>query len=241
MLVGTNRLRTRRGMTAEVQGRRMSGDMCTSLGNGFTNLMVFLFICEEYKMSGLGFVEGDDGIFAVQGELRAEMFAALGFTVDIKEIQSPGDGHFCGMQFSSDYTLVKDARDVMRKFGWTHSNIHAGDKVMKELLRAKALSLAYELPDCPIVWAIAKRALADTAGSEPRFVYDGYHMPPPAQINLDFGHPSDCARRYYESRYGVSVAEQLRIEEAILAGSHDMLLSPPPDVQLYAAAYLESV
>lgn len=36
-----------RDFLVELSATRMSGEMCTSLGNGFTNLMVMLFLCEE--------------------------------------------------------------------------------------------------------------------------------------------------------------------------------------------------
>lgn len=36
-----------KGFDVSVRGARMSGDMCTSLGNGFTNLMVMLFLASR--------------------------------------------------------------------------------------------------------------------------------------------------------------------------------------------------
>lgn len=46
---------------ARIPACRMSGEMCTSLGNGFTNLMVFLFLCELFGFEDSDCViEGDD-------------------------------------------------------------------------------------------------------------------------------------------------------------------------------------
>jgi hypothetical protein len=62
-LSGTNRMRTRSGIRASCPGRRMSGDMCTSLGNGFSNLMLVKYIVESRGGTFDGIVEGDDGLF----------------------------------------------------------------------------------------------------------------------------------------------------------------------------------
>ena len=86
VISGENRMRTRTGVTANVRGRRMSGDMCTSLGNGFTNLMLARFIVHEKGGKLEGFVEGDDGLFCTDVELDSGDYAKLGFTIKIEEV-----------------------------------------------------------------------------------------------------------------------------------------------------------
>lgn len=80
----------------------MSGDMCTSLGNGFSNKMKAEFLA--YKAGGTidGFVEGDDGLFVTNFELRSSDYEKLGFTIKIEEIADPCEASFCGMIFGED-------------------------------------------------------------------------------------------------------------------------------------------
>jgi len=154
----------------------MSGEMCTSLGNGFTNLMLALFIASLRHGHLEGYVEGDDGLFATDFELTKEDYLNLGFTMkNVDEVFHPGWASFCGMLFGDSLQIVRSPRRFLENFGWTHSAVHGGEKVMLGLLRAKALSAVYETPHCPIVSVLARRALHHTRGVTPRFVNDGFH------------------------------------------------------------------
>lgn len=227
-IAGTNRLRTKAGVRLDIKGRRMSGDMCTSLGNGFSNLMLALFIAQEQGGNLEGFVEGDDGIFATDFEMTAEMFSSLGFTVKIKEHSDPCLAHFCGMTMTQDGTILKDPRRVFQTFGWTHSFIGAGNRIMDSLLRSKALSLAYELPQCPIIGQLSRTALELTEGCTPR-EETGLYRPAPKDVKIESFCPSSEARVLMEELFGISVDTQLAVEHAIR--EHDMLtvarLVPP--------------
>lgn len=220
-LTGVNHLYTRNGVKTRIKGRRMSGEMCTSLGNGFTNLMLMAFMCEENGATWRGFVEGDDGIFAISGPVPTkEQFAALGFEIKLAEIRDPTLGGFCGVVAASS-GLIRDPVRFLQTFGWTTNSVSAGPKVMKELLRAKALSALYETPSCPLIAAIATRAYELTNGSNPRWVYDGYHitplkdaLPPMASIDPD-------TRALFHELYGISPDDQVRLEERI-SQAHDL-------------------
>lgn len=225
---GTNRLRTKSGVGLTLEGRRMSGDMCTSLGNGFTNLMLALFIAHEAGGHLDGFVEGDDGLFAVDFEMTSEMFSGLGFTVKIKEHSDPCHAHFCGMTMTADGTIIKDPRRVFQTFGWTHSFIGAGHRVMDELLRSKALSLAYELPQCPVIGQLSRTALELTEGCGVREELGIYRRAPRVYTPPPF-RPTADARTMLQEHFGISIETQLAAEEAIRG--HDLLkvaaLIPP--------------
>lgn len=192
VLSGENRLKSQKHkFRVRLNARRMSGDMCTSLGNGFTNLMIVLYIAQQkgYKPTDCsGFVEGDDGLFAVPFSMDATDFTSLGFTVEIKEVAHPYEAHFCGMRMSPDGTILKDPIKFFSKFGWTDSCIHGGESVMMSLLQAKALSAIYELPQCPIIGAAARRCLQVSAGHRPRFA-DTYKATP-AQFDIQEFAPS---------------------------------------------------
>lgn len=217
---GKNKIRTRIGTKVTLRGRRMSGDMCTSLGNGFTNLMLFSFFCDRRGANFDGFVEGDDGIFAVSGEPPSSSdFSRLGFEIKLAEISSPSLGGFCGIYSAGD-SLIRDPVRFLQTFGWTTTCVDGGPKVMMQLLRAKALSALYEAPACPIVTAVAHRALQLTAGFDPRFELDGYHQPVPDFV------PSPApigatTRELFEQLFSVDAATQVAIEERV-ANSNDL-------------------
>jgi len=225
-ITGRNSMRTRSGCYADVMGRRMSGDMCTSLGNGFTNLMLIHYLSVKHNFIYDGYVEGDDGIFAICNfELTKDHYLACGFSIKIVELPSPCLASFCGLVCGRDLQIIRDPYRFIQKFGWTHSLIYAGDRIMNELLRAKALSAVYESPHCPIVGVLARYALSVTRGCNPRFVDDGYHTLPPDEFSIPEFSPSLETRQLFQDCFSISVSEQYIMESLINQGKFD-LLSP---------------
>lgn len=211
VLTGKNCLRTRFGLRAVVHGRRMSGDMCTSLGNSFTNLMLALFVAKENGSELDGIVEGDDGLFRTNVLLDADMWLRLGFTIKIQEVVDPFTASFCGVVVAPDRSFLRDPRSFLSKFGWSENYIHSSTRVHLQLLRAKAMSALSETPNCPIVSALAWRAYEKTAGVDPRFVSDGYHE---NVACATFSPPcvSECAREQFSKLYGISSEVQKKLE-----------------------------
>lgn len=244
-LAGENKLRTRAGVKASVRGRRMSGDMCTSVGNGLTNLLVVEFIVAEKVgdvNSGLhALVEGDDGLFASPVELAAEDFEKMGFTAEIHKIDHPWQGHFCGASLAPDGTVLKDPHKVLSTFGWTHSMIGCGEETAMGLLRAKALSLTHEAPQCPIVGKLARAALDFTQGYEPRWT-DTWKQKMWEDLPLGVYCPSDAARDEFARKTGISAEVQVLVEDRIQSrdlNSLHTLIRPPRDVEWYSSVYVE--
>lgn len=265
ILKGVNEIKSRIGFKARVRGRRMSGDMCTSLGNGFSNLMLAKFLASEQGKELYGFVEGDDGLFSTEAVLRSEDYAKLGFTIKLVELPDPcagspvgllnrmgsaeapavdvtdSPGAFCGLTFADDGSIIRDPVKFMQGFGWTLSFLYAGPKIMDELLRAKALSALYETPQCPIVAPMAWKALALTRGVVPRFVDDGYHNVPRDEKFLEPYNPSSQVRELFFQNYGISPEVQMQCEKCIKG--NDMsglatLIPPPPEVLDYSHKYV---
>lgn len=214
-LTGKNHLKFRNGVSVTIKGRRMSGDMCTSLGNGFTNLMLMGFCAEKLGFEQTGFVEGDDGIFRVDHVEPAvsELLRKLGFLIKLTEVSDPALGGFCGI-VAADNGNLKDPIRFLQTFGWTSSCVSANKGIMLALLRAKALSAQYELPQCPVIRAIADRALQLTTGVEPRFSVDGFHQAPPAQQPPTF-EPTAATRELFSRLYTITPVAQLALEAQI--------------------------
>jgi hypothetical protein len=211
-----------RGFILKILGRRMSGDMCTSLGNGFSNLMLFMFVAHSKGGVALGIVEGDDALFVSTVVLTAEDFEEMGFVIKIHPYDSLFEASFCGMLLSQDGVLLRDITRVIPKFGWTFSPRREGSaNVRMGLLRARALSLAYESPRCPILFALARRALEVTYGFKPIFEHSYHHalvagwcdlFSKEMVESLALG-PSLQARCDFATKFGISVPVQLRVEE----------------------------
>lgn len=151
-----------------LNGVRMSGDMCTSLGNGLTNLILMHAVCAFHgsKVTG-GAVEGDDGVFKILGYVpTAADFADFGFTIKIEKHDRLQDAGFCKKYFD-EHVLdnVVDPAELLVKFGWTHSLQRLGNQhTLAALLRAKADSLESVLPGAPLVGSLVhfvRRVLGD--------------------------------------------------------------------------------
>jgi hypothetical protein len=229
---GRNKMRTRSGVSATCKGRRMSGDLWTSLGNGFTNLMLARFIVSEKRGTLEGFVEGDDGIFSTDVSITKEDYENLGFTIKIEEVDDPTTASFCGLVFAGSGEIIRDPRRFIQSFGWTQSFISGGEMVMKSLLLAKSLSSVYEAPQCPIVGAVARRGIIEAGNVVPLFETDGYHDALP-DFDVPAFSPSDDTRVLFFAKYGIPPEVQVDLERDIMRGeleSFSKVVAPHRDL-----------
>lgn len=210
------------GFRIEVDGVRMSGDMCTSLGNGFSNLMLFLYALSEDGLSGEGVVEGDDGLFWTSGPLDESRFARLGFNLKVIQHTDFLRASFCGLVVTSVGTSMADPRKVIANLGWSHSPLAYGkEKTKLGLLKSKALSLIYEHPRCPILTPLALRilyltatvdAINETGYKQDIINVERVKFKDATQREIDAG-INTAIRLDFEAVYGVPVAEQLILED----------------------------
>jgi len=216
-----------------IKSRRMSGEMDTSTSNGFTNLMLFLFVCSELGLSDRqirGFVEGDDGIFRCDCNIIGfakkleEKFTQLGMIIKIGVTPHLERASFCGQVYHiEDKVVVTDIREQVCRFGWTNKKyVNAKVPVLKELLRAKGYSLAYQYAGCPILGLLGHKILELTEGVKVRDSiinsYDQYtreKMRTSMKAELTYREPGMATRYLVEELYGVCVDEQKDIEKSI--------------------------
>jgi hypothetical protein len=217
-----------KNFTVKLEATRMSGEMCTSLGNGFSNLMFMLFICE---MNGntdvVGVVEGDDGLFTMNGEFpTSEDFAKLGLIIKMDVHESIETASFCGLVFDrEDLINVTDPREVLAGFGWGASK-YSGSRKSKllTLLRCKALSVAHQYPGCPILGSLAQYALRVSRSHDVRNTILNWQNTYEREQLLEvlgsgkrgtdlYVIPPPRTRFLVEKLYGISVEHQLHIEQ----------------------------
>lgn len=144
-----------------VDATRMSGEMNTSLGNGFSNLMIQLFIvhCKNKHAVWKGFVEGDDALATIDppdASPEVADYEALGMNMkEVLSFDDLGEAGFCGMLFSPDdpnLTVVTDVKKVLAKTGWSNMQyVQSNNRTLNALLRNRAYSIAYSYAGCPIL------------------------------------------------------------------------------------------
>lgn len=217
-LCNKNKIFSAKGCKGRCRALRMSGEMSTSLGNGITNLMIFLFICHEHQIEFYdAVVEGDDGLYVVSKKLKKEWFAELGFLIKLEQVEDLFHANFCGMTISSDYEIIRNPRYVLSTFGWVQGYLESKQTTINELLRAKALSVCYEIPQCPIVGALARKALVQTRNCRARWIDDGYHTPCD-EIPIPAFKPSLSTRLLVQDFFHISIEQQKECEKLIMSG-----------------------
>jgi len=214
-----HKLRYRKFVVSGVEGR-MSGDLWTSLGNGFTNLMMIKFVCRALGYDPVGVFEGDDGLVRMDGPIPTrEMFARLGFDSKIELFNSLGEAGFCKMKFTDNAVQVTDPIERLTKFGWT-ADIRATGNTLWNLRYTKALSLKAEFPQCPILGPFSDYIIrcCKASGVRLRLIYDEDRMWVAQKIEgasrwLDeLSVPPLDARLLVERLYGITVSEQEAVE-----------------------------
>jgi len=227
--IGGKNVAKSRFSTITVRGCRMSGDMCTSLGNGLSNYIVMSWLCKKNGAMVSGVFEGDDGLFSAGKVLDFRPLENSGFIVKVETHDKPEFASFCGNIVSCGRFLLRDPRKVLCTFGWSHSPLASCPRHRAGLLRAKALSLGNETPYCPVVRALALRAIRDTVGAAPLW-QSGWkeheaakmRLHEPAIVMLLEDEVPMGVRIDFALLYGLSPAEQVEMERLILT-SYDPL------------------
>lgn len=214
--------------TCLIEGTRMSGEMDTSLSNGFANLMLFLFLAHKNKATDVkGFVEGDDGIFVVtpnSARPTVEQFKDLGFNIKIGVTDALSEASFCGQVYDmTDLKVVTDPLEVLARVGFTNKRyVNAKHSTRMALLRAKGFSLVYQYDGCPILATLGKRLLELTEGytvgdkivnaldqwEKARLVEAMYNKLPSSPVGMN-------TRALVEKLYNIPIFEQIEMEHWI--------------------------
>lgn len=215
-----------------IDATRMSGEMTTSLGNGFTNLVLMLFVCHEMGLVGptepVGVVEGDDALFSFLPSKvpTSQMFENLGCKIKLNVHESLNEASFCGLIYDeNDKSVVPDPKHVIATIGWAESKYHrATDKKRKAVVRAKALSALYQYPACPIVSDLCRHILSATRGMDVRGVVEHMDWWQRKKVLDALRRPrfyeriepiGSGTRELVERLFGITLEQQLQVEAQI--------------------------
>jgi hypothetical protein len=222
-----------KNFTVSINGKRMSGEMCTSLGNGFSNLMFMLYLCHKNGNTDIkGVIEGDDGLFVMTGEPpNQQMFKDFGLNIKMGRVSDLNHASFCGMVFDlEERTNITNIIEELVSFGWTTNRYTRSRKgVHMCLLRAKALSLAYQYPACPILSTLAFQICKLTASYDSEsflakqrtFAFNQYEIVMVDEAIAYFKknkldeEPGPKTRLLVEQLYGITIQDQFTIEKYI--------------------------
>lgn len=189
----------------EIEATRMSGEMNTSLANGWMNLMSFLFEC-----------------YRTGNKPTAEGLASNGFTVKIERVSGIADSSFCGFLFHpDDKILLKNPIMVILDFGWLKSQYSNArlTKIMG-LYKCKALSFLYQYRGAPIIDAFARYVLRVCDQYKLQEYYTCTFMYRRMKAALENYEQTKltpiptgiCTRMLVEDKFGIKVSDQVEIE-----------------------------
>jgi hypothetical protein len=229
-----------------IHAKRMSGEMCTSLGNGFSNLIFTKFVAHEHSLKVKSIHEGDDGLISSDSEIKQVWFEELGLRIKIEEIDDISSASFCGIIFDpKDLQNITNPLKVLANFGWT-SNQYWGarESTKRALLRSKALSLIYEYPGCPVVQELAlyalrhtrdvKRLTKFTHGRRDIDMFMRQRILSAIEFqDLPVAIPGVQTRHLMEQEFGITVEMQLKIESYLRSLDHLQVLQIPYLLPLY--------
>lgn len=156
---------------------RMSGEVDTSVANGFTTLMVIGHVHERFLHTFRSLVEGDDNNTKSKLRMTPEMFLPYGLNIKIFAAPNEFEGGFCGMQFDPEAnTNIIDPVKVILKSCWSKRQYN--DAVLstrQALTKSVALCRLHEAPGCPIVQEFAAYLLRMTYRNRANFQHLDYY------------------------------------------------------------------
>lgn len=147
---------------------RASGEMNTSSGNGFSNLVLYTYATRvKGAVEQRGQFEGDDGITNTLPDIArptTQDFKNLGWSCKLESHNTISEASFCGIVADVDEKVnVTNIRNYLLDFGWTKQQyLEANDNTIKALIRAKGFSAIYQYRGCPIIEELGRYALRVT-------------------------------------------------------------------------------
>lgn len=228
-LLGTNMISLGEVLVSLI-GTRMSGEMNTSLGNTFTNIMILKFLVYEKDPSAKVhcFVEGDDALYRVNPESAApteKEYFDLGWNIKLGRHTELNEASFCGMVFDPQNlgAVLCDPTKKLLTTPWISSQYaESRECVLETLLVAKAYSLmAY--PGCPVVAPMSRWIIRNYKFDEEIFLRYLSTMTPYERDKMVEVHSfrlrlveteiSMSSREIVERKFGMSIQEQLQLEK----------------------------
>lgn len=219
-----NRGRTRKGLTFLTHGTRMSGDMDTSLGNCIIMFLMLKIYLIKHNIKHSLMINGDDSLIVIERRDLAKsrdigIFKEFGFNMKFEVATNIEEAEFCQARFiNTDYgpTMSRNPIRILGRTSWTTTKY--GRKDIRAFLNTIGLCERAASYGVPIASALATKLIEMAATSRKVTL-----SPWLTQQYLDKLRPWKTGppkitletRTSFESAWGISVADQLRIENSI--------------------------
>lgn len=231
-----------------VKAKRMSGEMDTSLSNGFTNMMLTFFTANQKHVSQgyvgnmeswinnyheyvTGVFEGDDGlcVFHPNCHPTTKDFTQMGVIIKLEDVPAIGLASFCGNLFDPiDLIQVCDPIKVVASIGWSNKKyVKASQQTRYAILRCKANSYLNQYRGAPIIQSLAAyilRTCPEDVERELRYVENSGHW----------------MKGKYSQAY-TSLNKTLKLTPRRTRLLVEQLFNIPIDVQITFEKYLDSL
>lgn len=225
-IIGKSNIAKSKFFACRVHGKRMSGEMNTSLGNGFSNLMFLLYACHKYKLKYTGpIIEGDDALIGLNERIPADYYLKMGLNVKLELVDDISEGSFCGLVYDPvELVNIREPLESICTTPWITRKYAACQKPKYfSLLKSKALSLMFEYPGCPIVYNYGKKLFDLLSDYKIEFeVSDSWSKTEQRRIlnkyisnNIPYKETGLRTRLLMEKVFKIPISCQLRIESEI--------------------------
>lgn len=159
-ILATNNIAKSKYFSVKTDAKRMSGEMNTSLGNGFSNLMFLLYACHKYELRYSGpIIEGDDALIGLDKPIPEQYYKDMALNVKLEFVDDISEGSFCGLVYDPiELINIREPLEPLCTTTWITRKYAACNKnTYYSLLRSKALSLMFEYPGCPILYNYGRK------------------------------------------------------------------------------------
>lgn len=226
---------SKRNERMSFKGSRMSGDLWTSLGNGFSNMMVFLFslhrLTRKLRLTQAidadWLCEGDDGYFAANYDFSAifqDTAEKLGLRMKVDHGEELNDVSFCSTCVGPGGIAVPNFWRILEKFGYVFDDtiiMRYSDKPTRaelNLLWAKNLSLNATSQGVPILQPLTiqlAKIIKPRTLRRKFFTYWEIEKYDILEWTIRETPITMEMRTFFAERFGVSVDKQLQVESFI--------------------------
>jgi hypothetical protein len=251
-----------KNMKASVFGKRMSGDRTTSFGTCLIMIALFSFVFEYYNLEYVIRVEGDDVIAWVNHLFPVDIFDLLGFSIKLDHYEQVNYASFCGLIFDDSHNILTNPMKVILNTPWVDAKYRDSKCTkIRALQRAKALSILYQYPGCPVLGPYAAMVLRASTGTIHRGTfdkmiastyanrtgqnYDDFYayfgqFPGSSMLHavITYRPVTMMGRVMVEDMFAMSVDEQLMLEESFATNFNEDLLDYPDDAVYFAMYYV---
>lgn len=228
-------LHARNGITIKTPAVQYSGRYNTSLSNTIRNKLLMDSVSHYLGVKYLGVFEGDDSLTSwptnVTQDQIEDALGRLGVAVEMQKYDNIGAAGYCSMYWNEKYELVCDPIKVLAMFPFSNSQLAVQKYNYEPLLAAKAMSLAYRAPGCPIVSALVRRYISKEGYMETRNLYERKWYSQFADFVRKSHHkgmaicfkrwdllrePTKTQRIFFEEIFNICPADQINIEKRLL-------------------------